>query len=403
MVETAVPASDVTVALVGGRVRPGPGRPLQPEDVRRCLREAGVLAVVGVRPSLGPESAGALGTEPVELAVATDAAGRAYVLRGGVVEVGPDLADVAARLQVATGGAVELEESAVAQEPDGGATTLVSRTPLAYLPEAARRMRAPVRAAQVGGWTVAELGAGGDPWRYGWTAAEFPVAHLHRDDGARRLTLVTARGRARQAILWSAPRPVPTFAPAEVGDASRGVFERLMEPERSTEEMLRRLLSAPRLADVEGPRLREALATSDDGGWYGRVLDALGMPVLAGDVAEGRADLSAVLTVEPASLWSTLVQVWDLTVDAAVQQGRRARGLQWWHRTLVRHPPVVLLTVALQVAFVVLGTAWVAQHPGGAFPVVIAVVCVLMAVDAVVDVATAVRARRRWRGRAIPD
>lgn len=382
------------------RLRPATGHPLEPELVLGHLREQRVLATVGPG---APDGS-------LDVVLATEGATHAYVVRDRALAVGPAVSDVVAGLRESLNATVEVsgtlslwgrgDDEAHGSDAHAAASVVVSRTPVEYLPSLARAARARVQAVQVDGWTVARLDEGAEPQPYLWSARELPALHLHHSGGSRAVRVSARRRWTGEVRPGRGHRP--TFGAHEVGGLARDMHERLHLPERVAVLEALALPSSLQLPGASAAALREAVASPDDAEWFGRVLSALGLPVVAADVAEGRAEMAGARSLEPVGLGGTLLASWDLFVDDAFRRGHRPRGLQWWYSAIVRHPSLLMASVTLDVLCGVGGLVWAAHNPGGVLPLVVGAVCVLLFVDAAADLAVVVRARRRRAREPVP-
>lgn len=325
------------------------------------LRERRVLAAIPVLPEGAPDAP----SQVHGLTVATDAAEqRVLVLRDGVVQLGPTVVDVARDLAHAFGATVEIAQvevappevrPAVPSDVPGSApadanqagtdvqpgpsaapvahgdprrsVVLLTRLRPELAPRFATRTGASVRTVTVDGWTVLVPDRVDHVPGQVWSHADLPVVELWWDRGIRDLTVTTEPGRYRRRSFAPVLRDRATFAPTEADGDAATILTWLGDREQEPGSDARAVLAHPAFAGVSAERFRETLFEPADDAWFGRMLDVLGLPSLAADAVEGRAELPDADVVEPERFGATISRAVDGYLQR-VRARRRTRRLR---------------------------------------------------------------------------
>ena len=332
-----------------GNVHPLGGATIDPEALVGAMRAAGLLGAVAE----GSPGAGA----SVEVLVLVDEAQRVWQRGPGGPTPGPSEVAAAELLAAATGWAVDLGEASVGPEgsvldeqgfwvlpdrpvPAPPATpvtdppdVLVCRADPERLGVLARASSSELDVTVVDGWSVvrfcrpdARLHA------HQFAADEVPALALSRVGGVRYASVLTGRGWLPGFSLSRQPVLLPSWGPDDLHGVDPDLAATLTEVaawcanqhlEVASEASL--LVAEPGFTHVAVAELAAALAEPVPERWSTRVLEVLGLPVLAADVHEGRADLPGARRVQPSGRWAAVRHTIGNTVGHRFRAGRRGR------------------------------------------------------------------------------
>ncbi|MGN0065750.1 MAG: hypothetical protein ACI379_16050 [Nocardioides sp.] len=210
------------------------------------------------------------------------------------------------------------------------------------LPLLARDVGSALVWASVDGWTVLRLDeAGADLRGHAVLRDEVPVVTLHRDGHGRWIDVVTHVGVPPGTVLS------PTGEPP-------------LEPDEVPGESAARVAASRHFAHLDVVAVAAAVESPDDEGWSARVLAALGLPVLAADVHEGRTELPGAVAVEPMGVGGAIRAAVRQYEDAPPDEVARRGALGRWQGAVAARPSLGLLTALPEAALGLLGLWWVA-------------------------------------------
>lgn len=392
-------APDVPVELLHGSLHlpSGPTGTADASAHREWLAAQGVLAALGAVEDGAPAH--------LNLAMRN---GRPLVVRDGQLATPFSVLELLTDLTTAAGGLVEVPE----YKEFVGDKTLDTR-PVTLWPSAqpvllSRGETAPgfteavlVRhsSGTADGWTVTRFDREVPVVGREWMAGDLPGVWLHAD---RTIALQTAPGQRPQVVLqhFRAPEPVDL---AFIGDEPAGYAEALAalrNPQLSASSELAALADEPFFDRVDPVAVAAALQAPITEDWSAGVLAALGLPTLAAEVSEGRAQVPGTEPNPAENVPSLLRSLRDL--DQAAERDSGAANLVYrLYGTSTRHPLLALTTIIpeILVGVALLVTLLTADdHPWWHWLVgIFAVACL---VDAVIDsVMMSVRLRRRHHPR----
>lgn len=181
---------------------------------------------------------------------------------------------------------------------------LVSRRVDSFLPMVAHHAEAGLEHAWVEGWNVARFDrACVDLSDDAWLPHEVPAVVLITDGDTRYVEVLTGWGIFPGEMLTRLLDLTPTFTTDEVDHRFvPGLANLHLLPDSD----LHRVLNSPHFRGRDKAAVAHALQSPPDAGWSARVLAALGLPTLAADVHEGRAELPGARRVEARSGLRTL-------------------------------------------------------------------------------------------------
>lgn len=359
---TATPA-DVSLRPVMGELHPAGGEAVDPAAVLAYLRRHGIV---------GSVQSGAIGNdEPCALLLLVDDVDRVQVLREGKVSAGAPLSSFGPAL--AREFDVELyvgdsQYGDVTEEGDGDEDVddevpdvLLCRVVDSSLPLLAHDL-GPLTASQVEGWMVVRFDESWvDVTEHGWMPHELPAVVLRRDGRSRQIQVVTRWTDVNGYSLTREPDLMPAFAEME-GPA----MVALTNPHLAVDSDLRAVLAHPRLRHLDLLEVAKVLQSPMDEWWSGRVLTALGLPVVAADVHEGRAELPEPTRLGPTSLGRSFVDTVLRYYDAPAEEVARRTPYGKLYDKVQRHPVAagVVLTAETIASVALLATA---LRPGRSF------------------------------------
>lgn len=358
---------------------------------RAWLAEHGVIAAVGT----GPDGA-------VHLNLATRD-GRPLVLVDGTVQTPWTVVDLLNRLTSEVGGAIEVADyQSVVGDPSVPVTPAPAATP-AHTVLLSHRTAAGQPGFTIGS-TVGYLAGAVEDWsvvRFNhdvpevgldWASDELPAVWLRSD---RSIAVQTAPGPRPQVVLRHFPAPPPVELLTEEGPGEySAAMVALHDPQLSSNSEMRLLAEEGwGSGDLDLLAVSEALQSPHDDAWSTRVLESLGLPTVAADVAEGRCEVPGDGTA--LDTWHSVRAL----EQAADHHPRSASLASRLYGTSTRHPlmalstivPEILVGVALIITVLTADT-----HPWWHWLVVLFALGCL--VDAVVDSSMMIaRLRRRSR------
>lgn len=393
------------IAQLDGWFRPWPDRSVEPVDVAAALRAAGISGAVGAADSAGdlPVVLVAQGTHPAVVPgterLLVDALTEVAEATSGAIMVTDEQMLVTPPSMEETWEAVldsdEAPEPAVSNPPD----VLLARLDPDLLPMLARDVGSPFEWERADGFLVVRFEEPSAALHeHGFTKAELPVVTLSLIGGRRWVNVLLARGVLPGLILSCQEPWALTHAPETVEDpALRTVLDELAERHATPEATIEALLGSPHLPDADETTLRAALAAPDDEQWSARVLTALGLPIHAADLHEGRTALSDPHRVEPQSLRTILRKA--VGADRLTDEERwREHGLVGrLQLALIRFPVLTVVVVLLELALAGFIVEWLLSTDERPWWYWFGWVTVTaLVVDAVAD--TVLLVRRRGRG-----
>lgn len=429
---TAVNVSE-TVQLAG-EIRPAPGRKVTPEEVRELLRERQILGAVGRHEA--DTLTQAAGIDESELAVLVTLAAtsdeKVLVLdTDGAARPGPELADLCGDLAEILQADVDIagefhsgypdeddpeDQLDESDEDDGGlvfvdmpertdpAPVMVCRLPSEMWPALARDAGSPLSAVDVDGWTLIQFeDTDADTGEHAFLRSEGPVAELSSIDGERYLNVLAKRGLLMSGATLTRLAPMrPSYDIDELGSDDPAVTQllaTLANPHLEADSQMRMLLAEERFAQVDAAQLAATLQLPDDAHWFCRVLEVLGLPVIAAEVFEGAALPEGAERVEPGSFMATLKTALRNYEHAGQDEVSRRGPLGRLYAASVRRPVLALLTIIPEVLVGLALLYWTStadDRPWWLF--VLAGVGVLVLLDALIDLVLMIRRMRRGAG-----
>ncbi|QCX28614.1 hypothetical protein [Nocardioides jishulii] len=295
---SATPAA-VTLRPFLGWLHPTEGEAVDPSVVLAHLRSQGVL---------GSVQAGPVGVdEECTVVLLVDDVDRVQVLRDGKVRAGAPLSTFGPSFAEELGLELLMGDEAWggfddADEEDEDPDVLLCRAVDSSLPLLAHSLGG-LDAGHVDGWTVALFD---EPYvaldDHGWLPGDLPALLLRRDGRTREIQVLTSWSDPVGHALTREPDLVPAFD--EVDDPAVAA---LTNPHLAVDSDLRAVLAHPRFRHLDVATVAGALQSPMDEGWSVRVLAALGLPTLAGDLHEGRATLPDATRFQPAPITRTVV------------------------------------------------------------------------------------------------
>ena len=307
-----------------GWLHPDPSRAVDLAVVTTLLAGWGVVAAVRSGEDV-------VGQSREVVALTTPDGYVARMLPGGPLERGPSVFDLAASLVEATGLAVGLGDVSVAPEDEPGlgldellnadepsdepTDVLLTRADPDTLPLLARRIGCAVDVATVDGWTlVRPVARSAQMHRHRFSDADVPAVVLTVIGGTRYVAVLPTAGYLPGHTLtrlapWRSPLAASDVA--HLPDSDRAATESILawfaDPQVEPDNALE-LLRADGF-DLDAATVGAALQSDADEQWSVRVLSALGLPTLAADVHEGRAELPDAVRVAPGGLRTALAGV----------------------------------------------------------------------------------------------
>ncbi|WP_110240920.1 hypothetical protein [Nocardioides gilvus] len=240
----------------------------------------------------------------------------------------------------------DLEALIGEQESDPTHDVLVSRVVESSLPALAHSLKSSLSAGHEDGWTVIHFD---DAWvdlsEHGWMPGDLPAVRLSRVDDTRHIQVLTAWNDPVGLFLTRRPDLTATFTAAEVDHA--GLAE-LTNPHLSPDSDTVALLTTRRFRDLDATALTDALQSPMDDRWVNRVLAAMGLPTLAGDLLEGRRELTAPTRVEFSSGWRALLDTVVRYVDAPASEVSRRTPIGKFYAKVYGSTPLGVATVAVE-------------------------------------------------------
>lgn len=324
-------SADVSLRPLLGWIHPADGEAVDPAAVLAHLRRHGIV---------GSVQSGAVGVdEPCTIVVLVDDVERVQVVRDGKVGAGAPVTSFAPALarelevEVLLGdelhGEVEPEDDEIDETPDVALCRVVDSS----LPLLAHHL-GPLDASHVDGWTLVRFE---QEWvetdDHGWLAGDLPLVLLRRHGRTREIQVVTRWNDTAGHALTREPDLMPAFTEME-GPAMAA----LTNPHLAAGSDLRAILAHPRFRHLDLLEVARALQSPMDDWWSGRVLIALGLPALAADVHEGRAEMPDPTHVGPTSLRRSLVDTVLRYYDAPAEEVERRTAYGKLYDTVQRHP-----------------------------------------------------------------
>lgn len=380
--------STTTVSAVRGWLHPRAGESVDTHRTLTVLRERGVLA--------GIQEAEAGVDDLCDLTLLVDDEGRLLVQTTAGVVGGPLLHDYAPELAEALGAAIEIDgefhdvdplstdvgapgggegrdsgdmlpvddESDFAEDftrdfpdelfvigesGDGVPDVLLTHLVPSALPQLARAVGSGLVAGHVDGWTLVQFDEDGLPVaEHGWLPGDLPVVHLTRVGDDRYVQVITAFGlRAPHVLLARHGDQVTTYGPDEVDP---DLVDTLVDSHLAPASELHTLLESKHFAHVDARTLAEALQQPMDEQWVTGVLRALGLPTLAGDVLEGRAQVPSPTRVEHRSVLGSVGEMVLRYYDAPAEEVARRTPYGKAYAAVTATPRRVGATVAAESA-----------------------------------------------------
>lgn len=367
---------------------------------RAWLADRGVLAAMDVGPDGGP-------TGPVRFTLALRE-GRPLVVSGdGTLATPWSVLQLLTDLTTDRGGLVEVPEfqefigdqsieATALPGPTGVHTVLLSRVTEVGQPSFTVDSTVGLLAGAQDGWSIVRFQREVPDVGRDWSRDELPAVWLRAD---RTLALQTAPGPRPQVVLQHLPSPPVVDLPAadpsqDLSGEYASALAALRDPQLSANSEMRLLTQEQDvLGELDLVVVADALQSAPDEYWSARVLESLGLPRIAADVAEGRAEVPAV----DDSALGTWRAVRDLD-RAADRDPAAGRWTRRFYGTSSRHPllalstivPEILIGIALLITLVTADTHLWWHWLVGLF----ALGCL---VDAVVDTAMMVTRLRRRR------
>lgn len=232
------------------------------------------------------------------------------------------------------------------QEDDPAHDVLIARVVESSLPTLAHSLRCSLSAGHDDGWTIIQLD---DAWvdlsEHGWMPGDLPAIRLSRVDDTRHIQVLSAWNDPVGLFLTRRPDLIATFTAAEVDHP--GLAE-LTNPHLSPDSDTVALLAGRRFGHLDPTTLTDALQSPMDDGWLTRVLSAMGLPTLAGDLIEGRRTLIAPVRVEYSSGWRALVDTLVRYVDAPASEVARRTPIGKFYAKVYGSTPLGVATVAAE-------------------------------------------------------
>lgn len=389
-------SADVTLRPLLGWIHPADGESVDPTAVLAHLRRNGIV---------GSVQSGAVGVdEPCAIVVLVDDVERVQVVRDGRVGAGAPVTSfaptLARELEVevllgdefygeADGGDEESHED---DEPDVALCRVVDSS----LPFLAHDL-GPLEAAQVDGWTLVRFD---ESWvevdEHGWLGNDLPLVVLRRSGRTREIQVVTRWTEQHGHALTREPDLMPAFTEME-GPAMAA----LTNPHLAVGSDLHAALTHPRFGDRDPLEVAAVLQSPMDDGWSARVLSVLGLPTLAADVHEGRAEMPEAVRITPTSLGRSLVDTFLRYYDAPAEEVARRTAYGRLYDRIQRHPVATGAAVSVETALAVAMLAAAVRPERGP----LARTALLSGgVVGLLDAATSlVLATRRFRGRRVAD
>lgn len=326
-------SADVTLHPLLGWIHPADGEAVDPAAVLAHLRRNGIV---------GSVQSGAIGVdEPCTIVVLVDDVERVQVVRDGKVGAGAPVTSFAPALareldvEVLLGeefyGDVDgdAEESDEDEAPDVALCRVVDSS----LPMLAHDL-GPLDVSHIEGWMLVRFE---DSWievdEHGWLGNELPLVVLRRSGRTREIQFVTRSSEQHGHALTREPDLMPAFTEME-GPA----MAVLTNPHLAADSDLHAVLAHPRFRHLDTLKVAAVLQSPMDEWWSGRVLTALGLPVLAADVHEGRAEMPDPVRVTPTSLGRSLVDTYLRYFDAPAEEVERRTAYGRLYDRIQRHP-----------------------------------------------------------------
>jgi len=239
------------------------------------------------------------------------------------------------------------DELFVLGDPERGAPdVLLGRVVPSALPQLAAFVGSGLVAGHVDGWTLVRFDEDGLPVsEHGWLPGDLPVVHLTRVGDHRYVQVVTSFGLGPSVLLTRHGEQVTTYGPDEVDPT---LVDTLVDSHLAPGSELHQLVSSKHFGDVDARTLAEALQQPMDEHWVTGVLRALGLPALAGDVLEGRAEVPSPTRVEARSQLGALGETLRRYYDAPPEEVARRTPYGRAYAALTATPKRVGAAVALE-------------------------------------------------------
>lgn len=338
----SVTPAAVTLRPFHGLLHPTDGEAVDVDAVLSHLRELQVLASV---PATSPGV-----DEPCDLVLLVDDVDRVQVLRDGKVGAGAPLTSFAPALAEALRLEVEVagewfEDPASADEtahPD----VLLCRVVDSTLPLLAHDT-ASLRAGHVDGWTLIRFDEPGVALdEHGWLPGDLPAVLLTRHGPTRSIQVLTRWSDSFGRVLCRDQELTSTFTADEISPAAA---EALTHGHLSPDSAVSEVLASPHFRGVDAVALSRALQSPMDEHWSARVLAVLGLPVLAAEVHEGRAQVPSPTRVRATSGLRSLIDTVLRHHDAPPQEVERRTPYGRFHDAVQRHPTAAGAVVVTEV------------------------------------------------------
>ncbi|MBE7325380.1 hypothetical protein IEQ44_12015 [Nocardioides sp. Y6] len=336
-------SADVTLRPLLGWIHPADGEAVDPAAVLAHLRRHGIV---------GSVQSGAIGVdEPCTLVVLVDDVERVQVVRDGRVGAGAPVTSFAPALGRELEVEVLLGDEFYGDVDAGGEDTpelpdvALCRVVDSALPLLAHTL-GPLDASVVDRWTILRFE---EEWvdveQHGWLGGDLPLLVLRRNGRSREIQVVTRWNDSSGHALTREPDLMPAFTEME-GPAMAA----LTNPHLAADSDLRAVLAHPRFRHLDLLEVASVLQSAMDDGWSARVLTALGLPSLAADVHEGRAELPDPTHVGATSLGRSLVDTVLRYYDAPHEEVRRRTPYGKLYDRVQRHPVAAGAMITTEVA-----------------------------------------------------
>ncbi|GGD21151.1 hypothetical protein GCM10007231_20370 [Nocardioides daphniae] len=261
--------------------------------------------------------------EACTIVLLVDDVDRVQVLRDGKVRAGAPLSTFGPALAESLGLELVIGDEAwggfeEGDEEEDVPDVMLCRAVDSSLPLLAHDLGA-LDATHVGGWTLVRFDeAYVAPDDHGWLPSDLPAVLLHRHGRTREIQVLTAWNDTIGHALTHEPHLQPAFA--EVDDPA---VAGLTNPHLAVDSDLREVLTHPRFRHLDVAKVADVLQSPMDEQWTARVLAALGLPTLAADVHEGRAELPDSSRFEAASMARSVVDTVLRYYDAPAEEVAR--------------------------------------------------------------------------------
>lgn len=324
-------SADVTLRPLLGWIHPADGEAVDAAAVLAYLRRHGVV---------GSVQSGAVGVdEPCTIVLLVDDVERVQVVRDGKVRAGSPLDTFGPTLareldvELYVGDSQFGDVGADDEDDDEAPDVALCRVVDSALPLLAHDL-GPLSASSVDGWTLVRFDTSWvDVDDHGWMGGDLPLVVLRRSGRTREIQVVTRWTEQHGHALTREPDLMPAFTEMQ-GPAMAA----LTNPHLAADSDLRAVLSHPRFRHLDLLEVAMVLQSPMDEWWSGRVLTALGLPVLAADVHEGRDELPDPTRLGPTSLGRSFVDTVLRYHDAPAEEVARRTPYGKLYDRVQRHP-----------------------------------------------------------------